>query len=233
MTKIKSDMEGNVVRTTIIGILLLLTIALAACGRGEADTTAAVSDAAQTPRADRTPRAGLPDDAQMPVSMRLPVGTLMLEETDYAVTPAQAQELLPLWQMLGALQESGTASEVEVEAVLDQIQEGMTSEQLAAIEEMSQEDIQALFQELGMGRQGEPETGEAGGRARPDMGMMPPGAGQGPPGGVPGMGPGAFGDLSPEDQATAMAERGGMGMGFGRAFTDQVIELLETRAAES
>jgi hypothetical protein len=47
------------------------------------------------------------------------------------------------------------------------------------------------------------------------------------------MGPGGFGDLSPEERATVMAERGGMGMGFGRAFTDQVIELLEMRAAES
>jgi len=167
--------------------------------------------------------------------MKLPVGTLMLEETDYAVTPAQAQELLPLWQMLGALQESGTASQVEIEAVLDEIQGAMTPEQLAAIEEMSQEDMQALFQELGMGRQGEPETGEAGGRTRPDMGMMPPGAGQGPPGGVPGMGPGAMGDVSAEERATIMAGRGGMGlgMGFGTGMTDAVIELLETRAAES
>lgn len=58
---------------------------------------------------------------------------------------------------------------------------------------------------------------------------MPPGGGEG----RPGMGFGAFGNLSPEERATVMAERGGMGMGFGRAFTDQVIQLLETRAAES
>ena len=219
------------VRKMIVGILLVLTVALASCGGGQADTTAAPSDAAQTPRADGTPRAGLSDDTELPLSMKLSVGTLMLEETDYAVTPVQAKELLPLWQMLGALQESGTASQVEIEALLDQIPGAMTSEQLAAIEEMSPEDMRALFQELGVRGQRDPDSGEGGGFQRPDV--MAPGAGQGPTGGVPGMGPGALGDLSPEEQATAMSERGGMGMGFGTGMTDQVIELLETRAAES
>lgn len=211
------------VRITMILGLLVLIVALAACGGGQADTTAAVGDAAQTPR------AGLSNDTEFPLPMKLPVGTLMLEETDYAVTPAQAQELLPLWQMLGALQESSTASQVEIAAVLDQIQGAMTPDQLAAIEDISPEDMRALFQELGMRRQGDPHTGEGGGFRPPDPGMMPPGGGEG----MPGMGPGGFGDLSPEERATVMAERGGMGMGFGRAFTDQVIELLETRAAES
>jgi hypothetical protein len=161
--------------------------------------------------------------------MKLPVGTLLLEDTPHAVTRAQAQEMLPLWQMLGALQESGTASQLEIEAILDQIQGALTTEQLAAIEEMSREDMQALFQELGMRRQGDSDTGEGGG-FRPPEGMMPPAGGEGRPG---SMGSGGFGNLSPEERATVMAERGGMGMGFGRAFTDQVIELLETRAAES
>ena len=209
-------------RRNILGILLALVIALTACGGGEAAKLAEVNDAAQTTPTDFSDRA-------MPLSMKLPVGTLMLEETPLAVTPAQAQELLPLWQMLRALQESGTASQVEIEAVLDQIQAAMTPEQLAAIDEMSREDMQALFQELGMRRQGDSETGEGGG-FRPPEGMMPPGGGEGLP---PGMGPGGFGELSPEERATVMAERGGMGMRFGAGMTDAVIELLEMRAAES
>ena len=153
------------------------------------------------------------------------------------MTPAQAQELLPLWQMLRALQGSSTASQVETQAVLDQIQGAMTPEQLAAIEEMSQEDMRALFEQLGMGRQQESDSGdEEGGGFRPPEGMMPPGGGEGRPGGgegPPGMGPGGFGNLDPEAQATAMAGRGGAGMGFGSGLTDAVIQLLETRAAES
>lgn len=215
--------------------LLALILALAACGSSQADTTAGAGGAAQA-----TP-GGFFGGADMPLSMKLPAGTLMLEGTPNAVTPAQAQELLPLWQMIRSLQGSSTASQVEVEAVFGQIEEAMTPEQLAAIEEMSQEDMRALFEELGMGRQGDSESDdEEGGGFRPPEGMMPPGGGEGGPGmgpggaeGGPGMGPGGFGNLDPEAQATAMAGRGGAGMGFGSGLTDAVIELLEKRAAES
>jgi hypothetical protein len=232
---VESFVEENVVRRLTFGILLVLAVALAACGGGQADITSEGGESAETaaaeatPSVDRTPRARLSEDFEMPLSMRLPVGTLMLEQTDYAVTPAQAEALMPLWQMLRALQESGTATQIEVEAVFDQIQEAMTAEQLAAIEEMNPEDMQDLLQEYGMRRQGDTESGEGGG-FRPPEGMMRPGGGEG----RQGMGPGGFADLSPEEQATVMASRGGMGMGFGgTAFTEQVIELLEARAAES
>ena len=208
------------VRTTMILGLLTLVIALAACGGVQAQPGTG-GEAAETPSADRTPRSGLPDDFEMPLSMKLPVATLMLEETDFAVTPEQAEDLLPLWQMLRALQESGTASQIEIEAVYDQIQEALTPEQLAAIEEMSPEDMRALFEELGMGRQRGSESDEGGG-FRPPEGMLPP----------PGMGPGGFSDLSPEERATIMAGRGRMGLGSGTGMIDAVIELLETRAAE-
>ncbi len=147
----------------------------------------------------------------------------MLEETSGAVTPAQAQELLPLWQMLRALQESGTASEAEVEAVLDQIQGAMTSEQLATIQEMNQEDMQALMQQLKAGEQGGSGSGEEGAFVPSDV--MPLDGGQAPA----GMDPSGLSDLSPEDLADLTAER--MNSGFGTAQTDEVIELLETRSA--
>ncbi len=51
----------------------------------------------------------------------------------------------------------------------------------------------------------------------------------GPPGMGPGMGP--SGDLSPEEQATALA--GQTGSVFGTTLTDGVIELLETLIASS
>ncbi len=167
--------------------------------------------------------------------MKLPAGTLMLEDTPLAVTSAQAQELLPLWQMLLALQESSTSSQVEVDAVYKQIEEAMTPEQMAAIEDMDQEDMRALFEELGMGRQRqESDNGDGQGRGGvgpPEGGMMimPPGGGEG----APGMGPGGFGNLDPEARATIEAGRGGTVMRFGTGMTDAVIELLETRAAES
>jgi hypothetical protein len=225
------------VRRIIVVGLLVLTVVLAACGGGEADTTTTVDETGQIVRANGTPFAGWPDDFEMPLSMKLSMGTLMLEETAYAVTPEQAEELLPLWQMLRALQESGTSSQVEVEAVYEQIQQAMTSDQLAAIEEMSPEDMQALMQELRPGRQGDLESdeGETRGFGPPEGGMM---VMPGPEGGGEGMmmgpgGPGAIGDASAEERATVMAGRGGMGLAFGGAFTEQVIEFLEERAAEA
>lgn len=209
-------------RTVVIGLMLVLVIVLAACGGSQADTTAAVSDATKTTAGRQF------DVGEMPVSSRLPVGTLMLEETEYAVTPEQAQELLPLWQMLRALQESGTASQVESEAIMTQIQDAMTAEQLATIEEMSPEDMQALMQDLGRRGQSDSDSDEGGG-SRPPEGMMAPGGGEGM---QPGMGAGGVADLSPEERPTMMTGRTGGGMGFGTVFTEQVIELLETRAAE-
>lgn len=201
------------VRRITIGILLILAVALAACGGDEADITTLVSDA--------TTSAELPADITLPLSVQLSIGTLMLEGTSAAVTPAQAQGLLPLWQMLKALQESGTASDAETEAVLAQIEDGMTSEQLAVIEDMNQEDVRALMQELGSARQGDAESGGL----SPPEGMMPPGGG-----GPPGMNADGVTDLSPEELATFMEER--MGSGLGVAQTEEVIQLLESRSAE-
>ena len=59
---------------------------------------------------------------------QLALGTLKLDETDLAVTPAQAAELVPLWQASRNLARSGTGATEEVNAVLEQIQAAMTPE---------------------------------------------------------------------------------------------------------
>jgi len=221
----------------MIVALLGLMLGLVACGSSQSSTTTGAGAAAQG-----TPR-GFFGGGEMPLSMKLSAGTLMLEDTDLAVSPEQAKELLPLWRMVRTLQGSTTASQVEIEAVFDQIEEAMTSAQVAAIEGMDQEDMSELFEELDIGRQGDSEddgdTGRRGGFAPPE-GMMPPGGVEGGPGmgfgggeGGPGMGPGALANLDPEAAATAMAGRAGAGMGFGSGLADAVIELLEERAVES
>jgi hypothetical protein len=219
-----------------VWFLLLLIPALAACGSSQASTTAVSGGAAQA-----TP-GGFFGGGEMPLAMKLPAGTLLLENTDLAVTPAQAKELLPLWEMVRSLEGSTTSSQAELDAAIGQIQGAMTKEQLAAIDGMSQDDMRALFQQLGMGQQQQQSSGstEQGGGSRqggegrqggpPDVGMMPPGGGEG----GPGMGGGGFGNLSPEQRATVQAGRGGGGtMRFGSGLTDAVIELLQKRAAES
>ncbi len=166
----------------------------------------------------------------VPPNVRLVIGTFSLEDTPEAVTPEQAGELLPLWQLLRTLQQSGTAAQQEIDAVFDQIQEAMTPEQLAAIErlELTPATMRSLLQERGLDRTGEGNGGQGGG-FRPPSGFVP-GAG-GPPGGgrFPGAGPGGQ-SQSPEARQTAIAER--FNSTLGKALMDALIELLETRAAE-
>jgi hypothetical protein len=204
------DKEKNMTRTITIGILLMLLVTLTACGGGAATLT---------------------EPTALPQSIQLSMGTLKLEETPQAVTAEQAQELLPLWQMLRTLQQSDTAAQAEIEAVLNQIQGTMTPEQRAAIKEMDLTlvSMRTMAQELGLGMgrgEGEGSSGGQEGGFRPPEGMGP-GGGMFPGGGMPGGGT----DLSPEEQATAMAER--MSSGFGTALMDRLIELLESRAGKS
>ncbi len=225
-------------RKMIIGILLVLTVALTACGSGEADTPAEEGEVAPTGFEDFANRA-------LPEASQLQIGTLMLEDTPHAVTPGQAQELLPLWQMLRALQQSGTASQVEIEATVDQIQAKMTPEQTGAIEEMNltMAEMRDMMQELGIideeefARRREQGDEEGQGGRRFPGGEMPGEGGMRFPGGeMPGQGgmvpPGDMPNLSPEEQATRQAERMNSGFFGGTALMDALIELLEARAAE-
>jgi hypothetical protein len=238
MKSVKSHTEGKMSQRLIVGILLVLIAALTACGSSEADTPAEESELAPTGFEDFANRA-------LPETSQLQIGTLMLEETPNAVTPAQAQELLPLWQMLRALQQSDTTSQVEIEATVDQIQAIMTPEQTAAIKEMNltMADMRDLMQELGiidedefarqreqgddeesLGGMGPPSGMPGEGGVWPPGGEMPGQGGMGPQGNMP--------NLSPEEQATRQAERMNSGFFGGTALLDALIELLEARAAE-
>ncbi len=136
------------------------------------------------------------ESSEAPSSLRgiesateLALGTLKLEDTESAVTPAQAAELLPLWRMI----EGGTLkSDTETEAVLKQIESVLSGPQLAAIHamELERQDVLAWMQEQGI-----------------EMGASPSGpggsAGQGGP--ADQRGPGALQNLS-EEERTRMRE---------------------------
>ncbi|NJD59483.1 MAG: hypothetical protein C3F13_03380 [Anaerolineales bacterium] len=68
---------------------------------------------------------------------QLAAGTLKLEGTDQAVTSSQAGELLTLWEAYQSLSNSDTTSQVEEDALVDQIEGALTSEQLTAINDMN------------------------------------------------------------------------------------------------
>ena len=175
----------------------------------------------------------------MPLAMQLALGTFKLEDTDHPISAEQAKNLLPLWKAMRSLTNSETYAAQELEAVINQIQDTMTSEQKADIEAISFSDMQTLTQKFGldMGRGGgfgemSPEM-QATMQARRQSGQMPGGGGfpGGGPGGFPGEGgpPGAGGAGGGQLGQTPQAGRGGGAVGVNPALLEAVIEFLRAK----
>ncbi len=174
--------------------------------------------------------------APLPMGTKLLLGIFKLEGTPQAVTPEQANALLPLWKAVRSLSQSGTVAPQEIEALYAQIQEILTDEQIQTIEgmELSFVHLREIADELGLqfgngGRAGtlDPELIQTAQAAR-QSGQMPP-AGIFPGGGAPGGDEG----MNPQAMQTAMANRGrqqGLGSGIPPALLDALIELLEAKA---
>jgi hypothetical protein len=152
---------------------------------------------------------------ELPAATQLIVGTLKLDETENAVTAEQAAELLPLWQTLQVLSESDTAAQQEMEALIAQIQETMTADQMQAITDMSltRADMMSIMQEQGLAMRvptGTQNTSSQSERTSGGSGEFARGGGPPPDGGFPGGGPGFAGqgqNLSEDQIATAQAAR--------------------------
>ena len=115
----------NIVK--LLGLFLAITV-LAGCQQAAPTSTAAASMA----NGEFGPQPG--SQGGIGSANELALGTLKLEGTTGAVTPAQAAELLPLWQVI----ESGSLkNEAETDAVLAQIQTQMAESQLSAVKAMA------------------------------------------------------------------------------------------------
>lgn len=105
-------------------ILALAAILLVGCGERPASPTEIIA-----------PSAGgaseLPGEGGLDLTNHLALGTLKLEETEHAVTPAQPAELLLPWRIV---QSSSLAADAETNAVLKQIEGRMDEAQPAAID---------------------------------------------------------------------------------------------------
>jgi hypothetical protein len=80
------------------------------------------------------------------------MGTLKLDGTANAITPQQAKQLLPLWQALRSSVNIGGAGQAEVDALLAQIDQAMTAEQVTAVNAMklTRDEMRAWGQEKGL-----------------------------------------------------------------------------------
>jgi hypothetical protein len=128
------------------------------------------------------------------LASQLALGTLKLDEASYPIDKDQAAELLPLWKALRALSSSDTTAPQEIEALVKQIQNTLTTDQINAITAMNltNEDILAYMQAQGSmagGAQGTPDSGaQATRQARIQSGVQ-----RGATGGSQGGGPGGGG----------------------------------------
>ncbi len=183
------------------------------------------------------------------------LGTLKLEGTDQAMTTDEAAKLLPLWQAYRSLSTSQTAAEVEVDALLNQIESTMTTEQVQMIKDMNlaSSDMMELMQSMGgeMGPQKTPDP-----RSTPGAGynsgnlqfINPPdgSAGSPPSGGGEVIGPG--GDLGsatglgggpmtqgtpdPSMQATAQARFSTQASKVNTILLDVLINKLQSKISQ-
>ncbi len=238
-------------KTILILILIVLVLALAACGdtASEPETASSITngDSAVSNGNDSAIEAADGDDEfNLPVGTMLTLGTVMLEETEYAVDAEQASALLPLWKALRSFGESETTAQAEIDAVISQIGDTMTAEQISTIEAMdlTMGDMGVVAEILGVemggfgGRFGEmtPEMQETMQAMRESGEFQRPGGGEFP-GGGPGSGQGLGGglggaEMDPDARATAIAERGGIRgarSGINSFLLDGIIEFLEAK----
>jgi hypothetical protein len=211
-----------------IATLMVFMLTLTACGAASNGTQQAAPGQ---------------QEGSLPIQEQLLIGTIKLEGTDQAVTPQQASQLIPLWQVYKDLSTSDTAAQEEIDGLIQQIQETMTPEQMQAIKDMNitRQDIFTVMQDQGIaqgrnqgnGNRQNGQNGNGGGFAfGPPDGGPSGGFGGGEPGRFPGGGQGG-GSFTPEQIATAQAAREQAG-GFNRIPTgliDALVQFLQKKAS--
>lgn len=191
-------------RLTLITLTLAAGLSLAACSA--AGSTSAPAPLVVNSEAYVSANLDTSYEGALAARNQLALGTLNLAGTATAVTPDQAGALLPLWQALRATSQTGGSAQAEVNALLTQIEAGLTPDQLAAIkaQQLTQTDMQEWAKANGV------TLGSSSGQ---------PGAGQ---------------SLSPEARATRQAAEGrtgtsgGSGGGTSTALMDAVNTYLSS-----
>lgn len=226
-----------------IGLIILMMLVLVACGANPEEQSTDTGDSAAVengeelqgeqiaPGSRQSFRENVGNDELSP-ALLLAAGTILLDSTEIAVDPDQAEILIPYWKLYVNLLESDTTAPEELGAMVNEIQDVMTTEQMTYIVDLAlvQEDVIPLMNELGIDMSLRTDGEEGGiGRNRPEG--LPEGT---RPGGGAGGGIGSVDGLDPELLATMEARREEMGeiggMGVSRMqipVIEALIELLE------
>ncbi len=217
----------------LVTILLILGLALAACGATASSSPAGSSNGSSantgaSASSNTLPVSGTP--AAGPSALQLAAGMLKLDGTSNAVTAQEATRLLPLWQSLQTIEnnnlpQGGTqaapgtrpnaAMMQQIASQIQTIESAMPPAQIQAITSMnlSRQDIFAVFQQDGITTGG---FGQGGGFRQNGGTSTPP---QGNPPVV--RTPGAFG---------GNGGRQGFGSFLPPSVVDGIVKYLQTKA---
>ncbi len=209
--------------------MVLVTALVAACGGTATATTTSTA-------------LSVSYSGALPVESQLLAGSLLLEETDQAISAAQAPELLLLWKAFRSLSNSDTAAQAEIDAVITQIEESLSPEQLKAIAAMqlTSDDLAAVLQQHAsqtMASAGDTRAASSSASFGPDAGGFVVGSGPSPGGGdgmgflAPSAGQGTIlSAASTEIPAQSLTTSNRSGNLAAIRLVDTLITLLETRA---
>jgi len=206
------------------GILMVVFLLLTACGSNDVE-----GNVEQYESGGVTEKMELTDDYAedaLSVNMQLVIGSLLLEDIDLAIDSDLASTLLPYWKLFISLSESDTTAPEELDALVNEIQEIMTVDQVNYIAglQLTQEDMTTQIEILGIVDNIRPEGLEEGAAG-----------GQGGLGGRGGLPDGELPEgMDPELIATMQAEKEAAGEGqSSRMITpllEALISLLEEKA---
>ena len=178
-------------------------------------------------------QAGLSLTSQ-PLDDKLAAGLLQLEGSDTPLDADQARTLLPLWKAVKSLGSSSTASVSEVDALYQQIQETLTSDQLQMVKDLdlASDGVQTLLQRYGS-QAGQAQSSGSTARQSNSQAGGAPGDGGGMGGPPPDAGGGLGTGVQAGAQATAVVRSvGGASVSdMNLIFVDALIQLLEARSA--
>ncbi len=190
---------------SFLSVMILLTVlALVACNRNKDDESStrngadpaaaqASESAAANPATDSAFDSSF--EGALPPTNQMMLGILRLEETEHAVTSAQAAAMLPLWQ---ALQSGSIQNQSERVAILRQLEGQFTQPQVEAISA-----LQLTFADMNDWAEANgielPQFGQGGQGSQGGQGRQSAAAGRGGPGGI-------FADMSEEERAAFRQE---------------------------
>ncbi|MCE1252496.1 MAG: hypothetical protein LWX83_02980 [Anaerolineae bacterium] len=174
------------------------------------------------------------------VQSKLGAGILKLQDSELAVTAEQSAELLPLWKAVKNLTGDVNTTSAEIQALYDQMEENMSSEQLAAISVMtlSESELNELVNSASGNVQiSESKTSTSTGSSTGGGGGMPGGDMGGGPGGGGDMGGGDMGGMltgastsssSSQSSDTKSSATNTTAKNYNLLLADSIISLLQS-----